>query len=246
MGIFTDYMQKLTKIEDEFTKECSKEYLDKNPATEFETPKMHEDKVNLLVRKDATDSLKKPILGFNAIITELQTSNPKAAEEIMHWGALNEERMKQVMEKTSVEGTENREEKNALQEFFQFPEEIYGYLMEGAQSLFYSGKYSDALNAYSFLVMLLPEREDIWIWLGLSQQFSLDFQNAIFTYTVAVSLDPDNPFPYCYCAECWMALSGWEPAKENVAQALEKITDPIEQQALLDYCKSLESQLSER
>ncbi|MCB1111845.1 MAG: SycD/LcrH family type III secretion system chaperone [Chlamydiales bacterium] len=96
---------------------------------------------------------------------------------------------------------------------------------EAAQRLYDHQFYTDAANAFLFLVTLNPYNHDYWLGLGKSTQMTSDFEAAIDAYEIAMHLNVDSPVPYFYLAKCFFAMHDPENALTALDLALEYAGD---------------------
>lgn len=123
------------------------------------------------------------------------------------------------------------------QEILGFSNETMAKFYAAAYRLFEHHLYSDAANAFLFLVTLNPYNHDYWVGLGMSTQMCHDYEYAIDAYEMAAICQIDNPVPYFYLAKCLFAIHDRESALAALDLALEYSQDnptftELRQQAL--------------
>jgi type III secretion system low calcium response chaperone LcrH/SycD len=107
------------------------------------------------------------------------------------------------------------------QEILGFKEETMAKFYRAAYKLFEHQRYTDAANAFLFLVTLNTYKHDYWLGLGMSAQLSGDYESAIDAYEMAAITDVDSPVPYFYLAKCLFAIHDRESALQALDLALE-------------------------
>lgn len=111
------------------------------------------------------------------------------------------------------------------QELLQLSNEQMAKFYDAAYKLFQRHAFSEAGNAYLFLVALNSNNHDYWVGLGMSTQMQGDFEGAIDAYEMAATCELDNPVPYFYLAKCLFAIHDRENALEAIELALEYSAD---------------------
>lgn len=112
-------------------------------------------------------------------------------------------------------------EGKSAQEIMGFSNETMARFYEAAIKLFEAKKYSDAANAFLFLVTLNPYNHDFWLGLGMSSQLFGDYEAAVDSYEMAANCQLDNPVPYFYLAKCLFAIHERESALQALELAIE-------------------------
>ena len=118
----------------------------------------------------------------------------------------------------------------SFQDIVEFSSETMNKLAQSAYHLFENKRYTDAANAFLFLVTLNPHVHDYWLGLGMSAQMCHDYEAAIDAYEMAAVSEVTNPIPYFYLAKCLFAVH----ERESTLQALElaiEYSDDIEEYA---------------
>lgn len=123
------------------------------------------------------------------------------------------------------------------QEILEFKNETMAKFYKAAYHLFEHKRYTDAANAFVFLVTLNPHNHDYWLGLGMSTQMCGDYEAAIDAYEMAAVIDSESPVPYFYLAKCLFAIHDRESALQALDLALEYADDrsdyiELKQQAL--------------
>lgn len=133
--------------------------------------------------------------------------------------ATTQEIIKEVMEGKGAAIPENR--KKAYEELMEnifengmSPREAMGIgegFVESAylcgHTLFQSGKYNDAICVFKWLRMVEPFVYRYPFGIAACYHNLKDYQKAIGYYTMAASLDGENPEPYFYMADCFIMLN---------------------------------------
>lgn len=123
------------------------------------------------------------------------------------------------------------------QEIMGFSDETMAKFYKAAYHLFENRRYSDAENAFLFLVTLNPYNHEYWLGLGMTTQLSGDYEAAIDAYEMAAIHNIESPIPYFYLAKCLFAMHDRESALQALNLALEYAGDlpeyvELKQQAL--------------
>lgn len=121
--------------------------------------------------------------------------------------------------------------KNA-QQILGFKDETMAKFYGAAYRLFENRRFSDAANAFLFLVTLNPYNHDYWLGLGMAAQMCGDYESAVDAYEMAAVIDIQSPVPYFYLAKCLFAMHDRESALQALSLALEYADDRPEYQEL--------------
>lgn len=110
----------------------------------------------------------------------------------------------------------------------QTPQDILGFSEETMQKfyaaackLFESKRYSDAANAFLFLVSLNSYHYDYWLGLGAATQRCEDYESAIDAYEMAAICHLESPEPYFHLAKCLFAMHDRDSALQAIDLAIE-------------------------
>ena len=90
-----------------------------------------------------------------------------------------------------------------------------------AYRLFEHRRYTEAANAFLFLVTLNPYNHDYWVGMGMCSQLTKDYETAIDAYEMAAICRIDSPVPYFYLAKCLFALHDRDSALQALDLAIE-------------------------
>ena len=132
-------------------------------------------------------------------------------------------------------------EGKSAQDIMGFTDETMAKFYGAAYRLFESRRYTDAANAFVFLVTLNPYNHDYWIGLGMSTQLFGDFEAAIDAYEMAAICDIQNPVPYFYLAKCLFAMHDRESALQALELAVDCAGDQLEYQQLKEQALTAKS-----
>lgn len=112
-------------------------------------------------------------------------------------------------------------EGKTAQEIMGFSDDTMAKFYKAAYHLFENRHYTDAANAFLFLVTLNPHNHDYWLGLGMATQLYGDYESAIDAYEMAAVTDVESPVPYFYLAKCLFAIHDRESALQALDLALE-------------------------
>lgn len=130
------------------------------------------------------------------------------------------------------------------QQIMEFSDDTMAKFYKAAYHLFEHQKYSDAANAFMFLVTLNPHNHDYWLGLGMATQLLGDFESAIDAYEMAALYEIDNPVPYFYLAKCLFAMHDRQSALQALDLALEYADDKAEYRDLKNQAQKARSLLA--
>ncbi len=114
------------------------------------------------------------------------------------------------------------------QEIMGFSDDAMAKFYHAAYHLFEKEKYSEAADAFLFLVTLNPKNPEFWLGLGMATQMSGNFEDAIDAYEMAAYYKLDDPVPYFYLAKCLFAIDDRENALQALDLAVEYASDQME------------------
>jgi type III secretion system low calcium response chaperone LcrH/SycD len=107
------------------------------------------------------------------------------------------------------------------QELLEFSDEAMAKFYQAAYRLFEHKRYTDAANAFLFLVTLNTHNHDYWLGLGMATQMTGDYESAIDAYEMAAATDISSPVPYFYLAKCLFAMHDRTSALQALDLALD-------------------------
>lgn len=116
----------------------------------------------------------------------------------------------------------------SAQEIMGFSNETMAKFYKAAYHLFEHRRFTDAANAFLFLITLNPYNHDYWLGLGMTTQMCGDYEAAIDAYEMAAINNIENPVPYFYLAKCLFAMHDRESALQALDLSLEYAGDAIE------------------
>ncbi|ADI38097.1 type III secretion specific chlamydia chaperone 3 [Waddlia chondrophila 2032/99] len=116
----------------------------------------------------------------------------------------------------------------SAQEILEFSDETMAKFYHAAYHLLEHEKYTDAADAFLFLVTLNPKNPEFWLGLGMSTQMCGNFEDAIDAYEMVAFYKPDDPVPYFYLAKCLFAVNERENALQALDLAVEYASDSAE------------------
>lgn len=123
-------------------------------------------------------------------------------------------------------------EGKSAQEILGVSTETTARFYEAAYRLFEGKRYSEAADAFLFLVTLNPQNHDYWLGLGMSTQMKGNYEEAIDAYEMSAVCEMDNPVSYFYLAKCLFAIHDRESALQAIDLALEYAEERDEYQEL--------------
>lgn len=129
------------------------------------------------------------------------------------------------------------------QEIMGFSNETMAKFYGAAYRLFESKRYSDAANAFIFLVTLNPYNHEYWLGLGMATQLYGDFEAAIDAYEMAAICDMESPVPYFYLAKCLFAMHDRDSALQAIELALDYANDKPEYMKLKEQALAAQALL---
>ncbi len=129
------------------------------------------------------------------------------------------------------------------QEIMGFSDEVMAKFYRAAYRLFENRHYSDAANAFLFLVTLNPYQHDYWLGLGMSTQLNGDYELAVDSYEMAAICRLDSPVPYFYLAKCLFAMHDRESALQALDLAIEYSGDSSQFQDLKEQAETAKNLL---
>ncbi|CRX38373.1 SycD/LcrH family type III secretion system chaperone [Estrella lausannensis] len=137
---------------------------------------------------------------------------------------------KKVKEKLKDHERVKRElqEGKSAQDILEISDESMADFYQAAYKLFVGKRYTDAANAFLFLVTLNPYHHDYWMGLGMATQMCHEFESAIDAYEMAAICQVESPVPYFYLAKCLFAIHDRESALMALDLAIEYAADSDE------------------
>ena len=178
--------------------------------------------------------------GMKLLFDGLRVMDPDAVEEYLPYMVVDETLEKMLEPENLITGFN---EGYTLQDMFCWPEKMMESMFSVASGLYQQRKFSDAAKAFSVLTMMNPLHSQYWIGQGLATQFQKenpesDIEDALNAHYMAMMLDPDNPYPFVYHAECLIMLKQEKVAMVFLDMA-EKRMPEGEHETLRTYIESL-------
>lgn len=107
-----------------------------------------------------------------------------------------------------------------------FNKQTYDFAYDHAYQLFTAGKYKEALGVFVWLKTMQPTNYLYAFNIAACYHYTKDYDNAIRQYLMSALLEPDNPEPYFYVANCFLSANN-EPCaimylKETLARTKDK------------------------
>ncbi len=81
-------------------------------------------------------------------------------------------------------------------------------------------EYDAAADAFYYLSIISPFISSHWLRLGNAEQGRGNITSALHSYSVAMDLDIDDPFPFIYAAQCHRDLKNIKMAKKCLKMAV--------------------------
>lgn len=110
-------------------------------------------------------------------------------------------------------------------EILELPEETMEKLSQASYLLFEQKRAAEASCAFLFLASICSNEGKYWLGLGMSLQFSHEYEAAIDAYEMAALCDIQNPVPYFYLAKCLFAIHDRDGALQALDLAIETAGD---------------------
>lgn len=107
------------------------------------------------------------------------------------------------------------------QEILGFKDETLNKFYAAARKLFQDKRYTDAADAFLFLVTINSYHYDYWLGLGASTQHLGEYEEAIDAYEMAAICQLESPEPYFHLAKCLFAMHDRESALQAIDLAIE-------------------------
>ncbi|MGK0183140.1 MAG: tetratricopeptide (TPR) repeat protein, partial [Halioglobus sp.] len=204
MNRFQQIQEKLEKVSEKLAHDVSEEIdIIDNP---LETPEIQKKKVALQVTAAISSSQEACAEGFECIEEELSQSDPLSYTSLLLWKLCNGSHILDKEIEMLDLALEGGEPEGLLQDTLNISDELLLAMYGAATSLYERDEFEKAEKAHGLLVSLNPGVSDFWLSWGLSLHSSKMFEPALQTYIMASSLNPENPYPHVYSAQCLCAL----------------------------------------
>lgn len=116
---------------------------------------------------------------------------------------------------------EQMAEGKTIQQIFGFEDDVALVFYEAAASILEQKRIQDAINGFVFLTTLNPYVPSFWMGLGMSHQLNNEYDAALFSYGMALSIDGTQIYPYIVVAQCCMEMRDFEQA-DSIIDAADK------------------------
>lgn len=134
-------------------------------------------------------------------------------------------------------------EGKTIQNILGFDETTMDKFYTSACKIYENKKYTEAADAFFFLVTLNPYHYDYWIGLGAATQWCEDYESAVDAYEMAAICHLDNPIPYFHLAKCLFAMHDRESAIQAIDLALEYAEDRSDYAEIYQQAKTAKALL---
>ncbi len=112
-------------------------------------------------------------------------------------------------------------------------EQLYAH----AYAQYEAGNAEKAVEGFQALCLQNPLEARFWFGLGASLQESHSYEHALQSWAMAALLDPANPYPHFYAAECSVSLNLLDDASLALDLAMQRIqseeTHPLKEPILV-------------
>lgn len=121
---------------------------------------------------------------------------------------------------------------------------LFEKLYQSASRLLGQEKFPDAADAFLVLVILDPNNYWNWMGFGLAKQWeNRDLKDALTAFTIATTLQNNEPLPFLHIAECLAALKEKEEAASFIKIASDMAGNEERYQLLRERCEALRGDL---
>lgn len=98
-------------------------------------------------------------------------------------------------------------------------------IYEIGSKLFNENQIEEAICVFAYLTFLDGYNHDVWLSLGICYSKAQEWISAIKSYTMASLMKPENPMPYLYSIDCFLALNDKLDAEASLYMANYFIND---------------------
>lgn len=128
-----------------------------------------------------------------------------------------------------------------LNEMCGISETTLAHFYEVGLRLYNQHRLEEAEVVFRLIAMLNTLKENVWISLGLCQKQLSSYVLAIFSFAMAIVMNPENVLSYIHSAECYLELNERNEAKECLISAQEMLEQEKGEQCqvLGDFVQSL-------
>ena len=131
-----------------------------------------------------------------------------------------------ISETTSIEMDEaltrvvEKIENGMAVEKHEMSQDLIDSLYSYAYHFYQNGKYEEAKSFFRFLTLLNMNLPKYWMGLGASDQMLKNYDEAIYSYKVAMVLNESDPYVYFVIADCYIAEGQTEKGIEVLEEAV--------------------------
>ncbi len=91
-----------------------------------------------------------------------------------------------------------------------------------AYRLYNTGKYIEAVHLFRILIMMNVTEPKYTLGLAACFHMLKEYKNAIQTYTMCSTIDPDTPIPYYHSSDCFIQMKDYLSAMLCLQLAIDK------------------------
>lgn len=129
-----------------------------------------------------------------------------------------------------------------LTESLEISKKTLDYFYEAGLRLYDHHQFDEAMRVFQFITLLNGLGENVWMALGLCQIELSQFIEAIYSFGMAIWINPNDVLSHIFSAECYLELSEKNYARECLEKAqeiLEKEQGYEKRQILSDRIRTL-------
>ncbi len=119
-----------------------------------------------------------------------------------------------------------------------------------AYRLYNTGKYEEAVHLFRILVVLNGIEPKYLLGLAASFHLLKDYRNAVQSYTICSTLDPNSPLPYYHSSDCFLQMGDDLSGMISLEMAIKRAGDKpeyakIKEKALLSLARLKQQSVNE-
>lgn len=173
----------------------------------------NQEKIESDLKKDMISFQQRCHKGFTIILSELKKQDLPSLELPAFEKKLNKSFRSLMSPQPFTQAILKVVSGTSWRETLSIPVSELEWLYRGAKTLFDTGKYVEASDAFTFLSWFDSTQPDFWLALGHSCFHTGEYTRAISAYGVASSSLPQEPWPHIHAAACYEALGDLDQAR---------------------------------
>lgn len=135
----------------------------------------------------------------------------------------------------TIEGLIEKLQNGGDIEDLELSQDLIDSLYSHAYHFYQNGKYEESKSFFRFLTFLDSDVSKYWMGLGASDHMLKRYEEAIYSYNVAMVLNEKDPYVYFVIADCYIAAGDTEKGIEILEEAKDLFGNDDKYTKIIDH-----------